>query len=482
MTKKLIMAGIAIITIAISSCSEDTTSLGNSLTSNIDQFVISTDTFNVSTRSIVADSILSRSAYSYLGRIKDPETGSYISGNFTTQFTVLEDEEVFIDKASLLSLDENSQPIADSCFINIVVDNYMGDSLAAMKLVITELSKPMQENVAYYTNFNPATEGYIRKDGINKKMMYSISDLTQSDSIRNLRRQGSYYESIKIPLNALYTDQQGNTYNNYGTYIMRMYYDHPEYFKNSQTFAQRVCPGFYFQTTDGIGVMAEILRVQLNVNYRYKIDTLYIAGSEVLNGTEEVLQTNHFTGDRENIKRLAANESHTYLKTPDGIFTEVTLPIDDIKRNHETDSIASAKIVFRRMNDTSDLSDDILEEPTNLLLIERDSLYSFFENRNLPDNTTSYIATYSSTKNSYTFNNISGLVNHLYANRNRSANWNKLVLIPVQVTTTASSTSSSSASVASINNELRMTSVRLVGGSQNQHEPVRISVVYNKNN
>jgi len=480
MIKKLILAGIAIVTIAISSCSEDTSALGNSLTSNMDQFVITSDTFAVSTRSIVADSVLSRSSYSYLGRIKDPETGSYISGDFMTQFGLLESDEPFTDdQEGILSRDESKQPIADSCFINVIVESYMGDSLAAMKMAITELAKPMKENVLYYTNFDPEEKGYLRKDGIHRKKVYSITDLTQSDSIRNLRRQGKYYESIVIPLNDPYTDKEGNTYNNYGTYIMRMYYSHPEYFKNSQTFIQKVCPGFYLKTTDGLGVMAEVAKTQLLVNYRCKYDTLIVLDEAQFDGTEEVLQTTHFTSDRENIKRLAANESYTYIKAPDGIFTEVTLPIDDIKQGHENDSITSAKIVFRRMNDTSLLSDDILQEPTNLLMIARDSLYSFFEERNLPNNRTSYLATYNQSKNSYTFNNISGLVNHMYANRNKTPNWNKLVLVPVQVTTTSTSTSSSATSVARVSNELKVMSIRLVGGKQNQHEPVQISIVYN---
>ena len=134
------------------------------------------------------------------------------------------------------------------------------------------------------------------------------------------------------------------------------------------------------------------------------------------------------------------------------------------------------------MNNISDLSDDVLQEPQNLLMVQADSLFKFFENRNLPTNVTSFLATFDSSKNSYTFNNISGLINHMYANRNKNQNWNKVVLVPVQVTYTSTSSSSSSRTVASINNELRATSIRLVGGSQNQHDPIRISVVYNQNN
>lgn len=470
------------ITIAISSCSEDTSDLGTSLVKDIDKFTVVSDTFNVSTRSIIADSILSRSSYSYFGRIKDPETGSYVSSDFMSQFAILEGESsrIFAPKDSIISLDENNQPVADSCIVQIVINAYLGDSLAAMKLSMTEMARPMEENHSYYTNFDPAAKGYLREDGIHKSKVFAISDLLLSDSIRNSRREGLYYESITIPLNDEYTDQQGRTYNNYGTFLMRNFYEHPEYYKNSQTFIRKLCPGFYFQTVDGLGLMAEISTTQLTVYYRHQVGTKEYANAKTFNGTEEVLQTTHFSNDNQNIKRLAANETYTYLKAPDGIFTEVTLPVEEIKKGHENDTIMSAKVVFRRMNDTSDLSDDILQEPQNLLIIERDSLYSFFENRSLPNNITSYLASYSSTKNSYTFNNISGLVNHMYQMRDKSENWNKAVLIPVQITTTASS-SSTSTSVATVNNELRATCIRLVGGSQNQHEPVRISVVYNKN-
>ena len=458
--------------------------MGKTLTSVVDKLTITSDTFLVSTRSIVADSVLSRSSYSYLGRIKDPETASYISADFMTQFSLLEEDHdyLFPEEDSIMSRDDQNLPIADSCTINLLVEAFMGDSLAAMKMRMSELAKPVEENRLYYTNFDLAEKGYLRSDGISKNKLYSISDLTVSDSIRAIRQASSYYEVISISLNEPYTDQQGKTYNNYGTYLLRNYYAHPDNFRNSQTFIRKICPGFYFQTTDGLGMMAEINQAQLNIHYRMTRNGSTINRTETFSGTKEVLQTTHFTYDKENARRLAAIQSHTYLKAPDGIFTEVTLPVEAIKRGHETDTIASAKIMFRRMNNISDLSDDVLQEPQNLLMVQADSLFKFFENRNLPTNVTSFLATFDSSKNSYTFNNISGLINHMYANRNKNQNWNKVVLVPVQVTYTSTSSSSSSRTVASINNELRATSIRLVGGSQNQHDPIRISVVYNQNN
>ena len=475
--------GIAMITIAISSCTEDTTMVGNTLVNSSDQFTIVSDTFDVSTRSFIADSVLARSSYSYLGKIKDPETGSYISADFMTQFSTLESEasSVFPPTDILLGEEDDHTPLAlaDSCFINIIVNDFMGDSLAAMKMTVFELDKPVKENHQYYTNFDLEQNDFLRVGGICKNTLYSLSDLTQNDSVRQLNQNGSNYFRIRVPLNEPYTDKQGVTYNNYGSYLMRTYYDHPEYFKNSQTLIQKVCPGFYFKTTDGLGLMTEVYQTQLIVHLHYMLNGSVVNRSKVFNGNEEVLQTTHFVSDKNTIKRLAADTKCTYLKAPDGIFTEVTLPVDDIKRGHENDTITSAKIVFRRMNDLSELSDHLLSEPQYLMILEKDSLYSFFENRDLPNNMASYLASYNSNKNTYTFNNISGLINNMYAKRNLSVNWNKAAIVPVQIVT--ASTSSSTSSVAGVSNELKVVSVRLVGGSENPYDPIRISIVYNKN-
>jgi hypothetical protein len=200
--------------------------------------------------------------------------------------------------------------------------------------------------------------------------------------------------------------------------------------------------------------------------------------SHVFNATEEVLQTTHITNDKSSIDRLWQDNTCTYLKTPSGLFTEIDFPIDAIKLNHEKDSITSAKISFLRMNSLNENSNIVLEEPTTLLLIERDSLYTYFEKRKVPDNISSYIATYNSTYKTYTFNNISSLISTMYSKRNKSPRWNKAILVPVQLEYIYSSSSSTVAGVA---NEMNINSVRLIGGTENAHEPVRISVIYNKN-
>ena len=58
-------------------------------------------------------------------------------------------------------------------------------------------------------------------------------------------------------------------YNNFGTYILRTYHQHPEYFKNSYNFVHNVIPGFYIKNTGGLGSMAYINSSQLRINFKY---------------------------------------------------------------------------------------------------------------------------------------------------------------------------------------------------------------------
>ena len=120
--------------------------------------------------------------------------------------------------------------------------------------------------------------------------------------------------------------------------------------------------------------------------------------------------------------------------------------------------------------------------PAYILMLPKDSLYSFFENKNVPDSKTSYLATYSSKSNSYTFNNISDLVNTLWRNKENGKggkDWNKVVLLPVTVSTN-SSTSSATTNVTNVTNEMGLKSTKLVRGDGTKNSRLKISVIYNK--
>lgn len=480
--KTIIYTVIAIMScITIASCDDTTDSIGNSLTDNMDMLKVTTDTFNVATRSIVADSVLSRSTTGYLGKIRDIETGNYITGDFMAQFSTLENYKL-PEKDSIVSL-QDGEVIADSCSIRLFYTDYYGDSLATMNITAYEMNEPMKEGVKYYSNFDPIAEGLIRNDGMKVNKTYTLTDLSISDEDR--ADESSYTPNIKINLNKPYTDKNGVTYNNYGTYIMRMYYEDPDRFKNSYNFIHEVCPGFYFKTNDGIGSMAYITVSQLNIYFRYLNDSTYV-GTTSFSATEEVLQTTNISNDKQNIAELANDNTCTYLKTPAGIFTEITLPVDEITENHSNDTINTAKISLTRINNNTH-DEYSLSAPSTLLMIPKDSLYTFFENGDNVDYKKSFIAIYSSSTNQYTFNNISGMITYMADIKkkglaensnwlNEHPDWNRVVVIPVSVTTNSSS------QIVKIVHDMSLTSTKLVGGSENPYEPIKINVIYSKFN
>lgn len=483
------LAALLLLITILTACDDTTESIGASLTDNMDHLQITTDTFSITTRSIIADSVLSRNTTGYLGKIKDPETGAYITGDFMMQFNTLEDY-FFPTKDSIESKDELGNVYVDSCEIRLYYDDFYGDSLAAMKLSVYELAKPYEEGQNYYSNYDPFEQGYIREDGIVKSKMYALTNMGLSDS---LRKSSSYSPNIRIPLNDPYTDKDGKTYKNYGTYILQKYYENPEITKNSYNFIHQICPGFYVKILEGLGSMATIYNSQLNLYFRYRSkytrdnttkDTIYV-GTTTFAGTEEVLQHTHITNDKQTISTLAADNSCTYLKTPAGIFTEMTLPVDEIVYNHENDTLNTAKITLSRINNNTH-GDYTLSTPSTLLIVEKDSMYTFFESSKIADNKLTYLSTFAN--NGYTFNNISGLIRHmaeakekgLQSNPNWLAlhpDWNKVVLVPVS---TEYVTVGQNQVLAKVSHDMSMTSTRLVGGSANPNQPIRISVIYSK--
>lgn len=462
--------------ILFSACDDNTDTIGSSLISDVDNLIAVADTFEVASKTIVADSVLSRNTTGYLGRIKDPETKNTISCDFMTQFHTLETFSL-IDESKVVGR-QDGKAIADSCEIRLYTTGKYGDSLTVMKLTAYEMNKPMREDTTYYSNYNPIEAKLIRENGIKENVSFALTDMSLSDSIRSL---SSYSPNICIKLNDPYTDKEGNTYNNYGTYLMRKYYEDPSAFRNAYRFIQEVSPGFYFKITNGMGAMANIGKTNLFIYLRYQVNEDSIANvSTSFAGTEEVLQTTRYGNDKEKLTEIANDKTCTYLKTPAGLFTELTLPVEEMFSGHENDTIVSAKITLRRVNNT--LNEDYsLNIPQRILMIPRDSIYGFFEHNRLVDNRVSYQTSYS-TSAGYTFNNISNLVKAMYAKKERgeaTENWNKVVLIPISVSTSKLS-SSSSETITRITHDMSMTSTKLIGGEENPNEPITISVIYGK--
>ena len=475
-----LFTAIAISAMAIISCSTDTDTLGSSLTNESDVLEYSTGSFNAYTRSVLVDSVYARSYDSYFGHVKDPETGTYVKTEFMAQFNMQENIKL-PDISNILSKDESGNVVADSCEIWLVFDKSgcYGDSLAPLKMNILELKEPMSELTTYYSSYDPRTAGYIREDGLKKSLLFSLSNLTYSDSIRSL---SDYTDIVRISLSDKYIDKDGVEYNNYGTYLLRSYYNHPEYFKNSYSFIHKVCPGFFFEVADGLGMMAKFLQMEMRTFYHYTNNSSTYISFLANSSTPEVLQTTQVTNDKDALERLVEDQSCTYLKTPAGIFTEVTLPVDEITQSHTTDSLLSVSVNFLRQNSDTKAGQYLMDAPSNIMMLPTDSLKVFFEEEKEFDYKSAFTASLTTT-NSYDFSNIGNLITLLSENKkkgmasdpdwvNKHPNWNKVLLVPISVTNTNNSQSSS---VTVIENQMGLQSTKLIGGV---NTPIEVKVIF----
>lgn len=480
---------LVIAALTFAACDDTTEGIGGSITNKIDNINISDSAFNVTTKSIVAGAVLSRNNTGLIGKMKDPETGNYVKGDYMTQLSVLPTFDVdtldYIKQANKGSIE------ADSCYLLVSYNASYGDTIAPMKVTAYEMTKPMAEDQEYYSDYDAFKEGWVSENNEHWSSNYNLSN---TSDVKN----------FKIYLNKEYK-KDGKRYKNYGSYIMQTYAEHPEYFKTNYKFLHNVCPGFYIKNVGGTGNMAKIWNTELIFYWtRHKTikakdgvtdSTAVSIGYNRFDGTEEVLQLNKIENDTKNLEQLASQQNCTYLKSPAGIFTEVTLPIEDIMKGHEKDTLNTATISFPRLNNADEDNAYNFATPSTILMVQKDSLQSFFEKSKLADNRTSYTASYSSTgtyKNAYTFQNIANLVSAMYKNKGKGENWNKVVLVPVSIITT---TQGYTTVISKINHDMSLASTRLIVGTDDPDKdyttdkktgkkvasgPIRIKVIYSK--
>lgn len=477
-TKGALATLIALATLLIAGCDDNTSTMG--IPSKDEEVFPSYGTFLAYTHSEAMDSVLGNSTSSYLGSIDDPETGTRIRADFAAQFHTFENYS--FPKFDLMFPDDGVKRTTDSIRcdsveVRLYFSNYYGAKNAPLKLEVYPLDKNnvLQEEEDYYTDTDldqfvlPGSEPIATK-------VFTTEDYNLADAERN---SATHADNVRIMLP-----------DTVGSLIMRAYYDHPEYFKDSYTFIRKVCPGFLFKIRSGNGSMLSVDVSTLNIYFNFydkvKRDSTCSALARFA-ATPEVIQSTRFSND--DMQSLVEEDDCTYLKTPAGIMTVAQLPINEIYQNHETDSVSRAQLTFTRLNNTKP-STQSLGIPQSLLLVRKADATSFFKKRSVADSKTSYTTSYSSTYNTYTFNNICRLISLCRKEKlagmkaenlteqeweQKHPDWNKVVLIPVSIST-ATDTHGETHQV-SVTHDMSMNSIRLQGGA---NTPIKMQVIYSR--
>ena len=453
---------VGLLAALIYSCDDATTGIGDSTIAAGDSIPAGAAIYNVHTRSILADSVYARTSTAYLGKFTDPQFGEF-SADFITQFNCTDNFE----------FPETVQEIT-GLQIRMFYDNYFGDATNAMRMQIDTLDKiiPEKELSTFYTSVDPTQFYNENSNPVARKAFAargaSASDTTivNYDSFGNTTSYSYYWQDVKLPLTL-------------GQHMFNKYKEDKNNYKNAEAFIKNVLKGFYVHCTHGDGTILYINDMQLHLNFKYliesssgKVDSL-VNGSTIFAATKEVIQANHFQNS-DRLKELVEEKDYTYLKTPAGIFTEVTLPIEEIAEMHMRDTLNAASITFTRYNEKSE-SKYPMGIPQTLLMVRKSEMYDFFEKNETYNGKTSFIAEYvssSANANTYSFPNISSLItqciNEKKAGKN-DADWDKVVLIPVKTE------KDSNGSIIGLKSNLDMESACLVGGEKN---PIKMQILY----
>lgn len=435
--------------------------------------------FYAHTRTISVDpsTIVANTSDCFLGCIIDPITKTATTCDYLAQFRMSEDFSM--PSFESIAKDENGVPCIDSIDVTVYFDSFVGDSLAPMKLTVHEIDRePLDEAETYYINVDPSK--YVSREKQGTSATYSIVDLYTPTST-------SYYRNIRVPLDK----ELGNR-------LIQAYYANPERFSNPYYFTHEYLKGFYIEHTGGVGVISKIYTTALHIYFTYKNkDGKELSGMKRLASTSEVVQSSRAQNSSlESL--LTESKDCTYLRSPGGLFTEVTLPVGEITAApHCNDSINNARVIFRRVNSTTS-APFYLKAPTDILMVAKPLLNNFFSATRMYNGVTSFISSFNSGTNAYVFTDISNLIVWMKEQREKGAedakqdyatweaehpDWNKAVLVPVSTSsmTTTSSFGTTSKKIYAVHHYYGLSSVCLDGGTKYDGEtktPVEISIMY----
>ena len=408
-------------------CEDTTSDVGMGILPDEDKIGIYADTVYLDATTIKLDSIYASTIFGMLGEIYDPTYGS-LKSSYMCQFYAPE-TNVFPD-----SVIDNR---IDSVVLRICYHSYLGDSLAPMQVSVYPVTKVLNEN--YYTNAK--LSDYYDANSVWGRKGYTARDLNVSDSANTANQ---YLKSLYVRL----PDSLGvKFYNEWRKPA-------PNAFSSSDAFV-KFFPGVYVTPTFGSGNILYVGGMYVNegtfvdVHFSYLAtgkdvdgnDSVYVnKGATTFNVTKEIIQLNNYQSSNDE-SLLQISDDIVYAKTPAGIFPKITIPIPDIIKKMGAKKFTNAKLSLSTFEKEEwEYSFGI---PSRLLLINPDSVTTFFENKLVANSRTYYTSTYgASLAYTYNFGNISAVIQDAITNDPEK----NLELLLIPVSTRASGTTDYSTS------------------------------------
>lgn len=379
---------------ATTSCNEnETNSIGSSLTQGEVTITVDSTAFDLDSRPIYRQRYDTRSTTTLLGRLDVPEYGS-LSCSFVSQL---------LPAAALALPDSITESHVDSMkmIIQVPRGSLTGDSLSPQQLRVFRLNRQLPSDIS--NQFDPT--GYYDPSSPIGTRSYTISAIAASDSL--------FTNATAIPISVSLPREEA-----LATY--RAYHKRPEIFQWPAEFA-KFMPGIYVEQNFGRGCVANISKAFFLLYWHYRVQRNVIVDSvstlktvlmkdsvAVFTTAPEVLSSNNisYIPSQALDSHIAAGE--TILTTPGGYETRITFPAQAIlNRYHEQDfNMAVINGLSVSLPATTVPNDYNIGVAPYLLMVKTAEADDFFAEGRIPDEKTSFYATYNSLKGSYEFTNM----------------------------------------------------------------------------
>ena len=420
-------------------------------------------------------SIRAKNRKCYFGQVTDPENLSVMRAEYVAQLHCFEGAS-FPSMDSLMTVTADKKAQCDSVELIMYYDTWYGDKNAPLKVNVIPLDckNVLPSDSVFYTDVDVTK--YLAKPAtvLASKVITAWDNTLSETSLKESTH--AHCARVMLP-------------REFGNDIMNKYYASPSSFENTYKFLRNVCAGFYLQLADGDGAMLGVTSTSLNVYYRYKYntgtkDTIYNAYTNFV-GSAEVVQATNFKCT--SLSKLVDDVNCTYVKSPAGLYTELHLPVNDMMKGHEQDSLARVQLSLTRYNSYfcgEESSSVVFNTPQTLCMVMKSELKSFFEKGYDLVMQRYATADFASVGNMYNFSNINRLVKYIYEAKTegmkksglsesewiaKNPDWDKVALVPVTVTT-------NNTTVVDISHDMSITSTRLVGGKN----PIEVYVTYSR--
>ncbi len=454
----------------LSSCVDNAQNAGESALNQEDDIRVKSDTFLVSSSLQECDAIRLTPDSFLLGEC-DTRFGTIKADILTQLACPIGNEYPYTEQAAV-----------DSVVLFIYFQNWYGDGLAPLGISVHELDKntldystsyPSDTTLASFCSMHDST--CITEQSRIIFAQRPIDSVSMSD--------GSYMTCARIKL----TD----------AFAQRFFAIKD--FSSQENFNQ-LFKGLYIATDFGGSTVLYVKQISMAVYYHFDSPHEIAQDSitqdvKVFYANSEVRQLNRYIYPyREQIlSQLQQNTDTNYIISPANIYTRLSLRMDSIYQRIKeqfNDKANDYRVYVNRAN----LTIDVLYDKTNstsprdqwdmpasyMLLIQEDQMHSFFENNELPSDTTAILSSLTTEVDtlgniSYYFSyDLSGFLTHQMRSQLEVDEFNFL-LVPVAVVTAASSTSSSA--VTSIR-PLQTITATHIRSANNSEQPMDLEMVY----